>query len=75
MAAFTVTRFVRKFEAVARSMRKPVSLVELSIHDRLIWLELAAPAVRLDGAAGIIAVETGVVTVAVLAAVESPAEL
>jgi hypothetical protein len=36
-----------------RSILKPVSLNELSVQDRLIWLALTATAPRLPGATGI----------------------
>jgi len=35
------------------SIVNPVSLLELSVHPRFIWLEDAAAAVRLVGAAGV----------------------
>ena len=37
---------------LARCTLNPVSLFELSVQDRLIWLDDAAVAVRFDGAAG-----------------------
>jgi hypothetical protein len=40
---------------VARSILNPFSLVELSVHARLIWLDEAVEAVRLPGALGIVA--------------------
>jgi hypothetical protein len=55
-----------------RSTLNPVSLVELSVHDRSIDDELTAVADRLDGAAG---PEAGVLAVAVFEYSESPAEL
>jgi hypothetical protein len=39
-------------ELVARSTLNPDSFVELSVHERLIWLEEAAEAARLLGATG-----------------------
>ena len=42
---------------------KPVSSFELSVQDRLIWLEDAATAVRLVGDAGKVGVGGGVVSV------------
>jgi hypothetical protein len=38
---------------VDRSTLKPVSLFELSVQDRLIWLDEIAEAVRFVGAAGV----------------------
>ena len=59
-------------EEPARSTLKPVSLLELSVQVRLIWLEEAAVALRLPGAAGIVPC---VVAFAMLEALELPAEL
>ena len=39
--------------SLERSILNPVSLFELSVQDRLIWLDDAAPAVRFVGAAGV----------------------
>ncbi len=39
--------------SVERSILNPLSLPELSVHARLIWVEEAAVAVRLVGAAGV----------------------
>ena len=54
---------------VQRSTLKPVSLVELSVQDRLIWLEEADVADRLLGAAGTV---PWVVALVVLEGDESP---
>jgi hypothetical protein len=40
---------------VERSTRKPVSLLELSVHERLIWVVLIELASSEDGAAGSVA--------------------
>jgi hypothetical protein len=40
---------------VARSIVNPLSLVELSVHARLIWFDEAAEAMMLPGALGIVA--------------------
>ena len=47
-----VTRFVVKLESVARSIIKFVSLLELSVQDKLIWKSETAAAERLLGAMG-----------------------
>ena len=47
-----VTRLAEKLLVVARSIRNPVSSVELSSQARFIWPALMALAVRLVGAAG-----------------------
>ena len=38
--------------SVERSILKPLSFVELSAQERLIWLEETAVALKLDGAIG-----------------------
>jgi hypothetical protein len=45
-------------------MRKSVSLIELSIHDRFIWLLDTGMAVKFEGAAGADGSTTNVVAVA-----------
>jgi len=52
-AAPTVLTCVKFVPSVERSILNPVSLFELSVHDRLIWLDDAVVAVRLVGAAGV----------------------
>ncbi len=49
----TVATCVNVVPSGERSILNPVSLFELSVHDRLIWLDDAAVAVRLLGAAGV----------------------
>ncbi len=49
----TVATCVNVLPLVERSILNPVSLFELSVHERLIWLDDAAVAVRFVGAAGI----------------------
>jgi hypothetical protein len=56
-----------------RSILNPVSLLELSVHARLIWLPEIAAAVNPLGAAGSKAV--GVVVLATFEYPESPPEL
>jgi len=51
--ALTVAICVNVVPSGERSILNPVSLFELSVHDRLIWLDDAAVAVRLLGAAGV----------------------
>jgi hypothetical protein len=70
-----VTRLAEKALLVARSIRKPVSLLALSVQVRLIWVAPEAAADRLAGAAGTVPVAAGVVTEAVLEAGELPALL
>ena len=53
MLAPTVATCVKAVPSGERSILKPVSLLELSVHDRLILLEDAAAAVRLLGTAGV----------------------
>lgn len=50
---------ITKVEWVARSMRKPVSLLELSIQARSIWELPKMVAVRPDGAAGTVGRDVG----------------
>ncbi len=56
-----VTRPEVKVELSARSISKPVSLLALSVHLRLIWLLDAAVAVRPEGAAGVLSAAVAVV--------------
>jgi len=49
----TVATWVNVVPSGERSILNPVSLFELSVHERLIWLDDAAVAVRLLGAAGV----------------------
>ena len=61
MFAPTVAICVKVVPSGERSILNPVSLVELSAHARLIWVEDAAVAVRPLGAAGVgVAVGVGV---------------
>ena len=62
-------------EVAALSTANPVSLEELSVHVRLIWLDDAADAARLEGAAGIVTVGADVVADAVFENAELPALL
>jgi hypothetical protein len=57
----TVAISVNVVPSLERCILNPVSLFELSVQDRLIWLDDAAAAVRFVGAAGVgIGVEVGV---------------
>jgi len=49
----TVATWVNVVPSGERSILNPVSLFELSVQDRLIWLDDAAVAVRFVGAAGV----------------------
>ena len=69
-----VTRFCVKLTSFARSMANPVSLVELSVQERLICPEDTAVAVSAVGAAGG-RTTASVVALAVLELVEGPALL
>ena len=60
--AATVVICVKLTPSVERSILNCVSLVELSLQARLIWLAEAAVAVRLLGAAGV--ADVGVVALA-----------
>jgi hypothetical protein len=49
----TVAISLNALPCLVRYTLKPVSLFELSVHDRLIWLDDTASAVRFVGAAGV----------------------
>ncbi len=70
----TVPIWAKVVPLVERSILKPLSLVELSVHKRLIRLEEAVVAFRLLGAAGVaVVVGVGVgVAVGVGVGVEPP---
>jgi hypothetical protein len=57
----TVAIRLNELPCLVRSTLKPVSLFELSLQDRLIWLDDTAVAIRFVGAAGVgLAVNVGV---------------
>ncbi len=65
--AAVVPIWVKLMLSVESSTLNPVSLLELSVQLRLIWLELAGVAVRLEGAVGgWVSEDDDVVAVAVL---------
>src|SRR5882672_9637995 len=53
LAPVVATWLQGPLDEVPRWMTNPVSFKELSFHARLIWLEEAAAAVRVDGATGL----------------------